>query len=178
MPGHGDSERFSRKNRWAGRNSRRGGATNRERWVIYYPKSGYEGGRAGTPKREKPNYQGLFWIRTDRESRDNKQNPSFTFSLNRKSCERYGGAKAVICCAPISPTMLPLWRYYIQLVTVEEAFKQSQRRPAIRPVFHKHESRIEVHLHRFSGLLHANHSDPASSCPGAVWPAVAVRRAA
>ena len=39
-----------------------------------------------------------------------------------------------------------LWQYYIQLVAVEEAFKNLKQDLAIRPVFHHHERRIEAHI--------------------------------
>ena len=39
-----------------------------------------------------------------------------------------------------------LWQYYIQLVAVEEAFKNLKGDLAIRPVFHQDERRIEAHI--------------------------------
>ena len=39
-----------------------------------------------------------------------------------------------------------LWQYYIQLVAVEEAFRNLKGDLAIRPVFHKGEKRIEAHI--------------------------------
>jgi Transposase DDE domain len=39
-----------------------------------------------------------------------------------------------------------LWQYYVQLVAVEEAFRNLKGDLAIRPVFHKNESRIEAHI--------------------------------
>jgi transposase len=39
-----------------------------------------------------------------------------------------------------------LWQYYIQLVAVEQAFKNLKGDLAIRPVFHQHERRIEAHI--------------------------------
>ena len=39
-----------------------------------------------------------------------------------------------------------LWQYYIQLVTVEEAFKTLKGDLAIRPIFHQDEKRIEAHI--------------------------------
>jgi hypothetical protein len=39
-----------------------------------------------------------------------------------------------------------LWQYYIQLVAVEQAFKDLKGDLAIRPVFHHHEHRIEAHI--------------------------------
>ena len=39
-----------------------------------------------------------------------------------------------------------LWRYYIQLVQVEEAFKNLKGDLAIRPVFHQTQDRVEAHI--------------------------------
>jgi hypothetical protein len=39
-----------------------------------------------------------------------------------------------------------LWQYYVQLVAVEEAFKNPKGDLAIRPIFHKDELRIEAHI--------------------------------
>lgn len=39
-----------------------------------------------------------------------------------------------------------LWQYYIQLVAVEEAFKNLKADLGIRPIFHQHERRIEAHI--------------------------------
>ena len=39
-----------------------------------------------------------------------------------------------------------LWQYYIQLVAVEEAFKNLKADLAIRPIFHQQERRIEAHI--------------------------------
>jgi hypothetical protein len=39
-----------------------------------------------------------------------------------------------------------LWNYYLQLVAVEEAFKNLKGDLAIRPIFHQQEARIEAHI--------------------------------
>ena len=39
-----------------------------------------------------------------------------------------------------------LWTYYLQLVAVEEAFKNLKGDLAIRPIFHQDEQRIEAHI--------------------------------
>jgi transposase len=39
-----------------------------------------------------------------------------------------------------------LWSYYLQLVAVEEAFKNLKGDLAIRPIFHQEEARIEAHI--------------------------------
>jgi hypothetical protein len=39
-----------------------------------------------------------------------------------------------------------LWTYYLQLVAVEEAFKNLKGDLAIRPIFHQEQERIEAHI--------------------------------
>ena len=39
-----------------------------------------------------------------------------------------------------------LWRYYVQLTEVEQAFKELKHDLAVRPVFHQHDRRIEAHI--------------------------------
>ena len=65
-----------------------------------------------------------------------------------RSCARCVGAKGAICCAPAVTENDPalLWQYYIQLVAVEQAFKNLKGDLAIRPVFHQDERRIEAHI--------------------------------
>jgi Transposase DDE domain len=39
-----------------------------------------------------------------------------------------------------------LWGYYLQLVTVEQAFKSLKDELGVRPIFHHQERRIEAHI--------------------------------
>ena len=39
-----------------------------------------------------------------------------------------------------------LWNHYLQLVQVEEAFRNLKGDLAIRPIHHQHEARIEAHI--------------------------------
>ncbi|MGH7083570.1 MAG: IS1634 family transposase, partial [Acetobacteraceae bacterium] len=39
-----------------------------------------------------------------------------------------------------------LWSYYLQLVRVEEAFRNLKGELAVRPIFHQHEACIEAHI--------------------------------
>ena len=39
-----------------------------------------------------------------------------------------------------------LWRYYMQLTEIEQAFKELKHDLAIRPIFHQREERIEAHI--------------------------------
>ena len=59
-----------------------------------------------------------------------------------------------------------LWSYYLQLVTVEEAFKNLKGDLAIRPIFHQDEARV-AHFHRLRRLLPARYARAAPARPGA-----------
>lgn len=39
-----------------------------------------------------------------------------------------------------------LWRYYIQLIEIEQAFKELKGDLSIRPIYHQKDSRIEAHI--------------------------------
>ena len=75
-------------------------------------------------------------------------NDAYTFSLNRKKLRtvrcREGRYLLRTNLTDNDPALL--WQYYIQLVAVEEAFKNLKGDLAIRPIFHKDEKRIEAHI--------------------------------
>src|SRR5271167_3086234 len=77
-----------------------------------------------------------------------KERPSFTFALNRKKLRtarrREGRYLLRTNLADNDPAQL--WQYYVQLVAVEEAFRNLKGDLAIRPVFHQDEKRIEAHI--------------------------------
>jgi hypothetical protein len=77
-----------------------------------------------------------------------KQTAAFTFALNRKKLRtirrREGRYLLRTNLTDNDPALL--WQYYIQLVAVEEAFKNLKGDLAIRPIFHKDEKRIEAHI--------------------------------
>jgi hypothetical protein len=65
-----------------------------------------------------------------------------------------------------------LWGYYLQLVVIEEAFKNLKGDLAIRPIFHQLEERIEAHIFIafLAYCLHvtlARHPGPAPARLGA-----------
>ena len=71
----------------------------------------------------------------------------FQLSARPNKLRQARGAKAGICCAPTSSKdPAKLWHYYLQLMAVEEAFKNLKGDLAIRPVFHQLEGRIEAHV--------------------------------
>jgi hypothetical protein len=65
-----------------------------------------------------------------------------------RSCAKPGGARAGICCAPTFTDDDParLRSLYLQLVSVEEAFRNLKGDLAIRPIFHQDQARIEAHI--------------------------------
>jgi transposase len=77
-----------------------------------------------------------------------KDRPAFSFSLNRTKLRkvRRREGRYLLRTNLSSEDPATLWRYYIQLVAVEQAFKTLKGDLAIRPVFHKLEHRIEAHI--------------------------------
>jgi hypothetical protein len=73
---------------------------------------------------------------------------SFTFALNRSKLRqiRRREGRYLLRTNLTESDPATLWQYYIQLVAVEEAFKNLKSDLAIRPVFHQHEHRIEAHI--------------------------------
>lgn len=73
---------------------------------------------------------------------------SFSYALRRDKLRevrrregRYLLRTNLTSCDPAE-----LWRYYIQLVAVEQAFKELKGDLAVRPIHHQLESRIEAHI--------------------------------
>ena len=92
----------------------------------------------------------------------------FIYTLNRKKLRtvrrREGRYLLRTNLTENDPALL--WQYYIQLVAVEEAFKNLKGDLAIRPIFHQDESADRSpHLHRVPGLLPARHPDSAAFMP-------------
>jgi len=77
-----------------------------------------------------------------------KNSAAFSFSLNRKKLRtirrREGRYLLRTNLTDNDPALL--WQYYIQLVAVEEAFKNLKGDLAIPPIFHQDERRIEAHI--------------------------------
>ena len=71
-----------------------------------------------------------------------------TFSLDRKKLRkvRRREGRYLLRTNLTDDDPAKLWRYYVQLVAVEEAFKTLKGDLAIRPVFHHDEKRIEAHI--------------------------------
>jgi Transposase DDE domain len=72
----------------------------------------------------------------------------FTFALNRTKLRRTRRREGryLLRTNLTEGDPATLWQYYIQLVAVEEAFKNLKADLAIRPIFHQHQRRIEAHI--------------------------------
>jgi Transposase DDE domain len=77
-----------------------------------------------------------------------KASAAFTFTLNRDKLRkvRRREGRYLLRTNLTESDPATLWQYYIQLVAVEEAFKNFKADLAIRPVFHQEERRIEAHI--------------------------------
>jgi transposase len=77
-----------------------------------------------------------------------KESSMFVYTLNRQKLRqarrREGRYLLRTNLTENDPALL--WQYYIQLVAVEQAFKNLKGELAIRPVFHQDERRIEAHI--------------------------------
>src|SRR5271170_4922028 len=77
-----------------------------------------------------------------------KESSMFIYALNRQKLRtvrrREGRYLLRTNLTEHDPALL--WQYYIQLVAVEQAFKNLKGDLAIRPVFHQDERRIEAHI--------------------------------
>jgi len=77
-----------------------------------------------------------------------KQSAALSFSLNRKKLRtaRRREGRYLLRTNLTDNDPAQLWQYYIQLVAVEEAFKNLKGDLAIRPIFHQDDKRIEAHI--------------------------------
>lgn len=98
--------------------------------------------KLGAARSKAPSAWRLIEIEMDRDS------AMFTFSLNRNKLRtvRRREGRYLLRTNITENDPATLWQYYIQLVAVEEAFKNLKNDLAIRPIFHKEEYRIEAHI--------------------------------
>lgn len=77
-----------------------------------------------------------------------EKEPSFSYRLDRKKLrqarQREGRYLLRTNLAGDDPARL--WSYYLQLVRIEEAFRNLKGDLAIRPIFHQLENRVEAHI--------------------------------
>src|ERR1700722_9290322 len=98
--------------------------------------------KLGAARSRAPTAWRLIEIEMDKES------SMFIYTLNRQKLrrirQREGRYLLRTNLTENDPALL--WQYYIQLVAVEEAFKNLKGDLAIRPVFNQEERRIEAHI--------------------------------
>jgi len=98
--------------------------------------------KLGAAKQKTPSVWRLIEIEVD------NQQPSFTYRLHREklhSARRREG-RYLLRTNLTETDPAKLWGFYLQLVAVEEAFKNLKGDLAIRPIFHQHEDRVEAHI--------------------------------
>jgi hypothetical protein len=77
-----------------------------------------------------------------------KQGASFSYQLDRDKLRqaRRREGRYLLRTNMTDDNPARLWNYYLQLVAVEQAFKDLKDDLAIRPIFHQLEARIEAHI--------------------------------
>ena len=73
---------------------------------------------------------------------------TFTFALRRDRLRRARGREGryLLRSNLTGEDPATLWRYYMRLTEIEQAFKEIKHDLAIRPIFHQREERIESHI--------------------------------
>ena len=95
------------------------------------------------------------------------QSPHFTYRLKRDKLRqaRRREGRYLLRTNLTGSDPAELWRYYLQLTQIEEAFRNLKGDLAIRPIYHQHEPRIEAHI--FIAFL----AYGASSISESIWKA-------
>ena len=98
--------------------------------------------KLGAAKQHAPSAWRLIKIEVD------KQQATFNYRLNRaklRTARRREG-RYLLRTNLTESDPAKLWSLYLQLVAVEEAFKNLKGDLAVRPIFHQNEQRVEAHI--------------------------------
>ena len=98
--------------------------------------------KLGAAKQQAPSAWRLIKIEVD------KQQATFSYRLNRaklRTARRREG-RYLLRTNLTESDPAKLWSLYLQLVAVEEAFKNLKGDLAVRPIFHQNEQRVEAHI--------------------------------
>jgi hypothetical protein len=73
---------------------------------------------------------------------------TFTFSLNKKRLRQVRRREGhyLLRSNLSADNPAQLWEYYLQLVEIEQAFKELKSDLSIRPIYHQKDQRIEAHI--------------------------------
>ena len=98
--------------------------------------------KLGAAKQKSPSAYRLVQVEVD------KDKAAFTYRLEREKLRRQRRREGRYLLRTNLTETEPakLWSLYLQLVNVEEAFKNLKGDLAIRPIFHQNEKRIEAHI--------------------------------
>ncbi|MCP4407329.1 MAG: IS1634 family transposase [Gammaproteobacteria bacterium] len=103
--------------------------------------------KLGAAKKEAGKAWGLVNIRLP-EPRQPVTPESFTFGLNREKLRRVRRAEGTYLLRTNLTEGKPdeLWKQYIILTEIEQAFKEIKQDLSIRPIYHQKDERIEAHI--------------------------------
>jgi transposase len=103
--------------------------------------------KLGAAKKEAGRAYGLVDIRLPDKDQAVTQE-TFGFALNRRKLRfvRRREGRYLLRSNLKGDDPALLWRYYIQLTEVEQAFKELKGDLSIRPIYHQNEARIEAHI--------------------------------
>jgi hypothetical protein len=98
--------------------------------------------KLGAAKQKTPSAWRLVQVEVD------KDKAAFTYRLDREKLrrQRRREGRYLLRTNLTETDPAKLWSLYLQLVNVEEAFKNLKGDLAIRPIFHQSEKRIEAHI--------------------------------
>lgn len=98
--------------------------------------------KLGAAKQKSPSAWRLVQVEVD------KDKAAFTYCLDREKLrrQRRREGRYLLRTNLTETDPAKLWSLYLQLVNVEEAFKNLKGDLAIRPIFHQSEKRIEAHI--------------------------------
>ena len=103
--------------------------------------------KLGAAKKAAGRAYGLVKVRLPEPEQDVNAD-TFTFALNRRKLRQVRRREGRYLLRSNLPGEDPaqLWRWYIQLTEVEQAFKELKGDLGIRPIYHQREERIEAHI--------------------------------
>ncbi|MGZ8436690.1 MAG: IS1634 family transposase, partial [Candidatus Binatia bacterium] len=98
--------------------------------------------KLGAAKQKTPSAWRLMQVEVD------KDKAAFTYRLDREKLrrQRRREGRYLLRTNLTETDPAKLWSLYLQLVNVEEAFKNLKGDLAVRPIFHQSEKRIEAHI--------------------------------
>lgn len=103
--------------------------------------------KLGAAKKEAGRVFGLVTINLPKTNEAVTQE-TFSFKLNKEKLRHVRNQEGIYLLrtnlTDEDPTKL--WKYYIQLTEVEQAFKELKNDLSIRPIYHQLENRIEAHI--------------------------------